>query len=91
MSKVIYSFNSATKEQLRQRIRISESRIADLQSQINTIKAATPQFDRDVLNAKLSEADRLRAEIEPEYNVYMKRVDAASQELNDCKIERIKL
>lgn len=39
----------------------------------------------------VANADRLRNEIEPEYQVYMKRVNEASKSLSDCRIERIKL
>jgi predicted nucleic acid-binding Zn-ribbon protein len=39
----------------------------------------------------IAEADKLRNEIEPEYHVYMKRVNDASKSLSDCRIERIKL
>jgi hypothetical protein len=39
----------------------------------------------------IAEADKLRNEIEPEYHVYIKRVNDASKSLSDCRIERIKL
>ena len=39
----------------------------------------------------VAESDRLRNEIEPEYHMYIKRVNEASKCLSDCRNERIKL
>lgn len=92
MQKVLVGIIAANKEQIRHKIRASESRIVELQTEINRLKSLTGHtVDREKLNSMIAEADRLRNEIEPEYQVYNKRVHDASKVLSDCRIERIKL